>query len=105
PLRFRDATVTPTVTASGDPIFAVETSAGEKFEVHVDAVVGGGHMVGGGTQSFFQKFADGTLRFLPFDYIRDEKQWFVQLRKDQTWAPITPEISFESDLANWPPNR
>jgi len=62
-------------------------------------------MYGGGTQSFFQKWPDGTVRFLPFDFIRRENLWFVQLRSDKTWVPISKEISFETDLANWPPNR
>jgi hypothetical protein len=105
PLRFKDAVVTPQKKSGGELVFAVEDAAGDAFEILVDAVVGGGHMQGGGTQSFFQRFSDGTVRFLPLDYIRKENQWFVQLRKDLTWAPISTEISFYGDLANWPPNR
>jgi len=105
PLRFKDGVVTPTTNASGDYLFAIEQAGLGRMEIKVDAVVGGGHMQGGGTQSFFQKFADGTVRFLPFDFIRGENLWFVQLRRDLTWVPVNPEISLQSDLANWPPHR
>ena len=105
PLRFKEATVIPTRKTDGSLAFLVEEFSGDRFELPVDAVIGGGHMVGGGTQSFFQKFPDGTMRFLPFDFIRKENQWFVQLERDLTWAPITPNLSLYQDLANWPPNR
>ena len=105
PLRFRDATVTPTTNALGRPVFAVQAAGQPWFEIEVDAVVGGGHMHGGGTQSFFEEFPDGTVRFLPFDFIRDEDMWFVQRRDDRTWVPVGPEISLMNDLANWPPHR
>lgn len=105
PLFFKDATVVPTKSPDGGLHFVVQQEGSPPFNISVDAVVGGGHMVGGGTQSFFDKFPDGTLRFLPFDFIRRENLWFVQLRKDQTWAPVTKELSFQSDLANWPPSR
>ena len=29
----------------------------------------------------------------------------MQLRKDETWVPISKEISLATDLANWPPHR
>lgn len=105
PLQFRDAVVTPTITPKGEYVFQIEPEGAPKKEIKVHAVVGGGHMQGGGTQSFFEKFADGTVRFLPFDFIRRENHWFVQLRRDKRWVPITREISLQSDLANWPPNR
>jgi len=105
PMRFHDATVTPLVDAKGEYRFVVERSGAPKMEIKVDAVVGGGHMFGGGTQSFFHRFNDGTVRFLPFDFIRRENLWFVQLRRDMTWAPVGSELSLETDLANWPPRR
>ena len=105
PLHFKDAVVTPLINANGEYIFAVEPEGAPKMEIKVDAVVGGGHMYGGGTQSFFEKFPDGTVRFLPFDFIRREGLWFVQLRRDKSWAPISREISLQTDLANWPPHR
>src|SRR5438105_2052922 len=104
PLYFKDAVVTPTIR-NGEYIFSVEQEGLPRNEIKVYATVGGGHMYGGGTQSFFEKSADGTARFLPFDFIRRENLWFVQLRSDRTWTPISKEISLQTDLANWPPNR
>src|SRR5262245_27984699 len=105
PLRFSDAVVTPTTNAAGQYVFWIDEPGEPRSEVRVDAVVGGGHMFGGGTQSFFTRFADGTYRFLPFDFIRRENLWFVQLQRDMTWSPITPQLSLHGDLANWPPRR
>ncbi len=105
PLHFKDAVVTPIVDANGIYRFIIEWEGRQKTDIAVEATVGGGHMYGGGTQTFFMKSPDGTVRFLPFDYIRNEDMWFVQLRKDETWVPITKEISLETDLANWPPQR
>lgn len=103
PLRFKDATFIPTVTENGEYIFRVRETGRPEQIVKVDAVVGGGHMEGGGTQSFFTKFPDGTLRFVPFDYNRTNDVWFVQLA-DFRWVPISEEVSI-NNLANWPPHR
>ena len=97
--------VTPTTNSAGDYVFLIDHRGSPRTEIKVDAVVGGGHMHGGGTQSFFQKFADGTIRFLPFDFIRRENLWFVQLRRDKTWVPMSREFRSQTDLANWPPHR
>jgi hypothetical protein len=105
PLRFKDAVVTPARRADGNPVFRVAMEGLPPFEIPVDAVVGGAHMAGGGTQSFFNRHPDGTVRFLPFDFIRREDVWFVQLRADLSWAPVSQEISLRTDLANWPPHR
>jgi tetratricopeptide (TPR) repeat protein len=105
PLRFRDATVTPTTNANGECLFVLESPGVPKLEITADAVVGGGHMFGGGTQSFFHKFSDGTVRFLPFDFSRQKNAWFVQMRRDMTWVPVSSDLSLETDLANWPPHR
>jgi len=105
PLTFRDGVVTPTKTAQGEPVFVVEEEGRPRQEFKVAAVVGGGYMVGGGTQSFFAKWPDGTLRFLPFDFIRREKLWFAQLKHDNTWSPIGSGMSLAEDLVNWPPSR
>lgn len=105
PLEFKDAVVTPTNSAAGVPTFRVRMEGAAAFDVSVDAVVGGGHMIGGGTQSFFNRHPDGTMRFLPFDFIRKENVWFVQLRSNLNWVPISREISLKADLANWPPHR
>lgn len=115
PLVFSDAEVIPRVDDRGNYRFEV-TQEGSAVKVFsVDAVVGGGHMAGGGTQSYFSLFPDGTLRFLPFDFIREENTWFVQLRKGDVWVPVSglpvPDnggvagtVSLD-DLKNWPPNR
>ena len=104
PLLFRDARVLPARSADGRISFTVEQRDGTKETIDVAAVVGGGHMLGGGSQSFFAREPDGTLRFLPFDFIRDEGVWFAQLAKDGTWAPIDGSFAL-TDLANWPPRR
>jgi hypothetical protein len=105
PLRFRDATVTPTTNRTGELLFLIDEPGELRQVVKVDAIVGGGHLLGGGTQSFFTRHPDGTYRFLPFDFIRRENLWFAQLRRDLTWVPISLDISLHEDLANWPPRR
>lgn len=105
PLHFKDAVVIPTNAPGGNPLFRVTIDGTPTFDIAVDAVVGGGHMVGGGTQSFFSRHPDGTVRFLPFDFIRRENLWFVQRRDGLQWAPISRDISLKTDLANWPPHR
>lgn len=104
PLRFKDALVTPKRQSDGKYVFVVSQDGQPERIITVDAVVGGGHMVGGGTQSFFTRLPDGTLRFLPFDFIRKENIWFVQLRENEHWVPITREIALD-DLAQWYPHR
>lgn len=105
PLRFRDAIVTPTRNAAGHYVFWIDEPGEPRAEIKVEAVVGGGHMIGGGTQSFFMRHPDGTVRFLPFDFIRREDLWFVQLQSDLSWRPVSAQISLNQDLANWPPRR
>ncbi len=105
PLRFEDAVVTPTTNRQGGPVFRIQFEGSAPMEIRAEAAVGGGHMQGGGTQSFFTRFADGTMRFLPFDFIRRENLWFVQLRRDLTWVPVNKDIALGTDLANWPPHR
>lgn len=104
PLRFKDAVVRPRRGAGGKYFFEVNQEGKAPRIVNVDAVVGGGHMIGGGTQSFFTRLPDGSIRFLPFDFIRKESIWFVQLRKDHTWVPIDDGIALD-DLAQWEPHR
>ena len=70
----------------------------------VEAVVGGGFMYGGGTQTFFAKYPDGTYRFLPFDYSKTEGEWFAQLSVDERWVKINNGIELK-ELYNWPPHR
>src|SRR2546426_275748 len=104
-MRFRDAVVPPSVTASGVYLFTVAQERRPTVVYRVDAVVGGGYMAGGGTQASFSRFPDGTLRFLPFDYSPPEGRWFCQLRPgNRGWAPITPAIAL-ADCDAWPPTR
>ena len=85
--------------------FRMMNTNGELIEtIEVEAVVGKGLMYGGGTQTFFGKSTDGTYRFLPFDYSKDENTWFVQLKNDEKWVKINEELKLD-DLYNWPPHR
>jgi len=106
PIRFRDATVTPTRTGDGEYVFRVAQEGRPEQVFRVEGVIGGGHMVGGGTQGFISRFPDGTLRFLPFDWSRDEKTWFCNTasRANRGWQPITPEMRL-ADCGDWPPVR
>jgi len=103
PLYFKDAVVTPSITRNGDYIFKVNQQNLPEQVVKIHAVVGGGHMEGGGNQTFFTRITDGTLRFVAFDYNKTDDVWFVQLR-DHRWVPISKQISI-NNLANWPPHR
>ena len=85
--------------------FRIVTPAGViKQTIDVEFVVGKGLMYGGGTQTFFGKYEDGTYRFLPFDYSKHEDSWFVQLKSDEKWVKIRKDIKLD-DLYNWPPHR
>src|SRR6266704_7203070 len=106
PIRFRDAVVTPSVTAAGAFTFTVAQEGHPPRVFQVDDVVGGGFMAGGGTQAFFSRFPDGTVRFLPFDYSRAEQRWFCNTlgRANRGAVPITPAVAL-ADCADWPPYR
>ncbi len=104
PLYFKDATVYPRRKGKNTYEFLIKRPGKADELIPVTAIVGGGHMHGGGTQSFFTELPDGSYRFLPFDYIRDEGIWFVQLRKNGHWVPISRDIALP-DLLNWPPHR
>lgn len=104
PIQFRDATVIP--SASRGYTFTVRQQDRPDRTFTVDAVVGGGHMVGGGTQTFVSKFPDGTWRLLPFDWSRQSATWFcnTESRAGKGWVPITRELSL-ADCGDWPPQR
>ncbi len=106
PIRFADAVVTPTVDADSSYIFIVDQEGFEPETLAVSGVIGGGHMVGGGTQGFVSEYPDGTVRFLPFDFIRREDLWFcnTNTRSDRGWIPITMDVSI-TECADWPPVR
>ena len=104
PIILSDAIVYPEVVGETYQ-FRMEKRNGTPIQtIKVESVVGKGLMVNGGTQTFFGKFPDGTYRFLPFDYSKHEDEWFIQLRKDETWVKIRPEFVLD-DLYNWPPHR
>ncbi len=106
PIQFKDALVTPLRTEEGKYVFRVAQQGRPEQVFQVAWVVGGGHMMGGGTQAFFAEFPDGTLRFLPFDFVKAEGVWFCQTigRIDQGWIPITPATAL-ADCSDWPPAR
>ncbi|MFQ5640676.1 MAG: tetratricopeptide repeat protein [bacterium] len=104
PLIFKDAKVVPFTNKKGEFGFAVEQEGFAKKFFRADFVVGRGHMVGGGTQTYFSRFPDGTIRFLPFDFIRQENLWFGETKHAQGWIPIREALAI-TDLSEWPPSR
>ncbi len=106
PLRFADAVVAPAVTARGEYVFTVAQDGRPPERFRVDGVIGGGHMVGGGTQAFVSRYPDGTLRVLPFEFIRREGVWFCNTnsRTNRGWVPITPDVRL-AECGDWPPAR
>src|SRR6266545_794377 len=108
PIRFRDAVVTPMTRPGGTYACKVSQPGRPDVVLPVAGVVGGGHLVGGGTQGFFTPHADGTLRFLPFEIHREEGRftWFCNTnpRLGRGWLPITPDMAV-ADCGDWPPTR
>jgi tetratricopeptide (TPR) repeat protein len=86
--------------------FTVQQTGQPARVFRVDGVIGGGHMVGGGTQGFVSRFPDGTVRFLPFDFIRKEGVWFCNTtsRSQTGYTPITPSMRL-AECGDWPPVR
>lgn len=105
PIRFRDGEVIPT-SSGGRYAFTVRQRDRAEQVYRVDGVIGGGHMQGGGTQGFVSRFDDGTLRFLPFDFARQQGVWFCNTnsRLSRGWIPITPDLAL-ADCGDWPPAR
>ncbi len=106
PIQFADAVVTPEVSADARYQFVVHVAGRRPQVFPVEGVIGGGHMLGGGTQGFVSRFPDGTVRFLPFDFIKQESVWFCNTisRSDSGWVPITPKMSL-AECGDWPPVR
>ena len=106
PIQFRDAAVTPTVTAGGDYLFTVAQRGRAPVTFKVVAVVGGGFMAGGGTQAFFSTMPDGTVRFLPFDFSRAQNTWVCNTigRANKGVVPIAADLAL-ADCGDWPPTR
>ena len=105
PIRFADAVVIPSVR-DGAYQFEVRQVGAPARVFRVDGVIGGGHMVGGGTQGFVSRFPDGTVRFLPFDFIRREGVWFCNTgtRGRTGYHRITPDMRL-AECGDWPPVR
>ena len=105
PIVFRDATVIPRIEG-GHYVFVVAEEGESPVTITVDGVIGGGHMQGGGTQGFVHRAADGTVRFLPFDWSRPGRTWFCNTnsRANAGWVPITPALRL-TDCGDWPPVR
>lgn len=106
PLRFADATVIPRRSAEGGYEFLVRRPGREDERMTVDAVVGKGHMAGGGTQASLEHRADGTWRVLPFDFSVTSGRWFCNTegRGGRGWVPVGRDLRLESCL-DWTPRR
>ena len=104
PIVLDDVVVYPEQVGSAYRFRMVTPTGDIKQTIDVEFVVGKGLMYGGGTQTFFGKYEDGTYRFLPFDYSKHEDSWFVQLKSDEKWVKIRKDIKLD-DLYNWPPHR
>ena len=106
PIRFKDAVVTPAVTQQADYVFTVAQEGRQEITLTVVGVIGGGHLVGGGTQGFMTEHPDGTVRFLPFDYSKSDRAWFCNTggRTNKGWVPITEAVAL-ADCGDWPPSR
>lgn len=105
PIRFRDGVVVPR-RRGGQYEFVVSQLGQEDVVLPVDGVIGGGHMLGGGTQGYVTRLADGTVRFLAFDWSETDSAWFCNTgsRLDEGWVPITPSLSL-ADCGDWPAVR
>jgi tetratricopeptide (TPR) repeat protein len=104
-IRFANALVTPRIRG-GVYEFVVQQDGEAPREFRVDGAVGAGHIFGGGTQGFVTELEDGTVRFLPFEWSRQQRQWFCNTnsRTGRGWAPITPAMRIE-ECGDWPPIR
>ena len=102
--QYQDAEVTPAVDADQRYTFTVKQKGFPDEVFKVAAVIGGGHLLGGGTQSYFAEFPDGTLRFLPFDFSRQKQAWFSQVRDSKEWMPVNSNLSIDA-LNEWPPSH
>ncbi len=105
PIRFADATVIPRIRG-GVYEFVVRQDDFDEEIFSVDGVIGGAHMIGGGTQGFISRLEDGTERFLPWDWAGDSEDWFCNTgsRTNQGWEPVTSEMRL-ADCGDWPPLR
>ncbi|MEJ2203163.1 MAG: tetratricopeptide repeat protein [Gemmatimonadota bacterium] len=106
PIRFADAQVVPRIRDRNIFEFVVRQDGHQETTYRVDGVIGGGHMLGGGTQGFLTRLSDGTERFLPWDWSRQAQVWFCNTgsRLEQGWVPIDDGMRL-ADCGDWPPIR
>ena len=105
PIVFRDGSVVPE-EVDGVYSFLVRQDDREEVRYTVDGLIGGGHLLGGGTQGFVSRRPDGTVRFLPYDYSRQADAWFCNTgsRTDEGWVIIRPDMAM-ADCGDFPPVR
>lgn len=101
--KFIDGLVTPYIDADSNYMFSLKVDGLPDQTFKVEAVVGGGHMIGGGTQTFFTEFPDGTVRFLPFDFHRDGQVWFGETTSNG-WQPISEDRKIDK-IREYSPSR
>ena len=105
PIVFRDGSVVPT-ESDGVYSFVVRQEGQEEVRYVVDGLIGGGHLLGGGTQGFVSRRPDGTVRFLAYDYSRHADAWFCNTgsRTDEGWVIIRPDMAM-AECGDFPPVR
>jgi Flp pilus assembly protein TadD len=105
PIRFADAVVVPEQLTGGALRFVVRRMGRAEIAYAVEAMVGGAHLAGGGTQAYFTRHQDGTVRMLPWELTGDGV-WFCNTgtRAGRGWQPITPQMRL-ADCGDWPPQR
>ena len=89
---------------NGRFFFRAQESGFPEKKYEVMGVIGGGHLYGGGTQTYFGLFPDGSMRLLPFDYHPGSKTWFFETNDNSGWVPISEDLSFRRS-SEWPPSR
>ena len=89
---------------NGRFFFRAQENGFPERKYEVIGVVGGGHIYGGGTQTYFGLFPDGTMRLLPFDYHPSSNTWFFETNDQSGWVPVSKALSFRKS-SEWPPSR
>ena len=84
--------------------FRAQETGFPEVRYEVVGVIGGGHLYGSGTQTYFGLFPDGTMRLLPFDYHPGKQTWFFETNDLSGWVPATESIS-PRQFSEWPPSR
>jgi hypothetical protein len=105
PIVFADAAVTPRIRGGVYEFVVLQNGYPEQI-YRVDGVIGGAHMLGGGTQGYISRLEDGTERFLPWDWAGASSEWFCNTgsRTNQGWEPVTRDMAL-ADCGDWPPLR